>query len=77
MCVATGRHPDRQQDLLDGVTPGGGGDRGGGGRHVGRGEDGGAGRLGAEQTPHMVHSHAVRLPLGALLSWCTMCGDRC
>ena len=22
---------------------------------------------------HMVHSHAVRLPLGALLTWCTMC----
>ena len=24
--------------------------------------------------PHMVHSHTVHLPLGALLSPCTMCG---
>ena len=24
--------------------------------------------------PHMVHSHTVHLPLGALLSRCTMCG---
>ena len=26
------------------------------------------------QTSHMVHSHTVHLPLGALLSTCTMCG---
>ena len=26
--------------------------------------------------PHMVHSHTVHLPLGALLSPCTMCGYR-
>ena len=24
--------------------------------------------------PHMVHSHTLHLPLGALLIWCTMCG---
>ena len=23
--------------------------------------------------PHSVHSHTVHLPLGALLTWCTMC----
>ena len=30
--------------------------------------------------PHMVHSHTAHLPLGALLTWCAMCGtgaDRC
>ena len=29
---------------------------------------------GKTQTPRMVHSHTVHLPLGALLSACTMCG---
>ena len=26
--------------------------------------------------PHMVHSHTVHLPPGALLIWCTVCGNR-
>ena len=27
--------------------------------------------------PHMVHCHTAHLPLGALLTWCTMCGTGC
>ena len=29
---------------------------------------------GVDQGPHMVHSRTVRLALGALLIWCTVCG---
>ena len=32
--------------------------------------------VGYEQTPHMVHSHTVHLPLGALRTMGTVCGHR-
>ena len=47
-----------------------------------RGQAGGVGRRGWRRTrgrapgPHMVHCPTVRLPLGALLIWRTMCGYR-
>ena len=32
---------------------------------------------GGHPAPHLAHSRPVHLPLGALLTWCAMCGYRC